>query len=213
MFGYLFKRFILVMFIGMTVLFTLSFYIPDYYYTHYHNVKILSEKSEMVRNTGCNDPNHDHHMVKVITVKWIGENRNGEKVEFTNTFDDENDSDDGVAYNDLKQGFAKDHNCCHSVFTWIGFITFLLAFVLIYLPEDLEDDYTWRESDEIRKWRLDWWHDIAIFFGYNPDIVEIVHDSEEKLNNSRIPLYSELFSLYKKEQEKLSQIKVESNEK
>lgn len=75
---YILKKIVFVVSIGMIVLFVLSFFIPDYHYTHYHNVKILSEKIEKVRNYERNNRIHDHYTINQIAVKWVGEDRTGE---------------------------------------------------------------------------------------------------------------------------------------
>jgi len=212
--GYIFRRIVLVSFIAMTLLFAWSLFGPtEYHYTKYHDVHIISEKKEMVRNNSCDTKEHDHYMIPQITVEWRGTNSNGETKRFTTKFNDEDDDNDGVAYKDLKNGFAKEHNCCKSWFTWIGFILLTFGFLFIYLPEDLEDDYTWHETETINHFRLGLWCTIAEFSGYNSDLIMNVFKSYENQNLShRILTYKELYSKYKEEYKKFSEIQVTTNE-
>lgn len=209
---YIFKRIICVVFIGMAVLFTLSFFIPDYHYTHYHNVKIISEKIEKVRNHKCNNRTHTHYIFNRLIVKWVGEDRTDQKYEYTTEFKYNDYDNDGITYYDLKNGIAKQHNCLRSILTWWGFILFSVLFLLNLFSDD-EDDYTSSEIEDIREWKLYQWRKYAAFMGYDKKIVDIIYKRERSKYLIEIPKYSELFSLYNSEQVRLSQIEVETNGK
>lgn len=209
---YILKRIVFVVSIGMIVLFVLSFFIPDYHYTHYHNVKILSEKKEIVHNHAYDNKDHDHYTINQIAVKWVGEDRTGKKYECTAKFKNKDDDYYGVSYHDLKNGIAKKHNRLRSIFTWIGFCCVFFYFLHIF-SADSEDDYTYTLSDikDIREWKLNKWRKCATFMGYDKKIIDIIYNRERSKNLITIPKYSELFSLYSSEQARLSQIEIKTN--
>ncbi len=213
MIEYIFRRIVLVSFIVMTLLFIWSLLGPtEYHYTKYHDVHIISEKREMVRNTNCDTREHDHFMRPQITVEWKGINSKGETKRFTTKFHSENDSDDGVVYNDLKNGFAKKHNCGKSLFTWFGFILLTFCFIFIYSSEDSDNRYSWYEIEEINKFKISLWCITSKFLGYNSDFITNVIKSYKNRNLSYgILKYKELYSKYNEEYKKFSEIQVTTN--
>ena len=213
MIEYIFRRIVLVSFIAMTLLFAWSLLGPtEYHYTKYHDVHIISEKREMVRNTNCDTREHDHFMRPQITVEWKGINSKGETKHFTTKFHSEDGSDDGVAYNDLKNGFARKHNCGKSLFTWFGFILLTFCFIFIYASEDSDNRYSWLEIDEINKFKISLWCITSKFLGYNSDSIMNVVNSYKNQNLSyRILKYKELYSEYNEEYKKFSEIQVTTN--
>lgn len=194
----------------MALLFTWSLLGPtEYHYTKYHDVHIISEKREMVRNTNCDTREHDHFMRPQITVEWRGINSEGETKRFTTKFHSEDDSNDGVAYNDLKNGFARKYNCGKSLFTWFGLILLTFCFILSCSSEDLDNGYSWNEIEDINKFRISLWCTTAKFLGYNSDFIMNVVKSYKNRNLShRILKYKELYSEYKEEYKKFSEIQV-----
>ena len=213
MIEYIFRRIVLVSFIAMALLFTWSLLGPtEYHYTKYHDVHIISEKREMVRNTNCDIREHDHFMIPQITVEWKGINSKGETKRFTTKFHNEDDSDDGVAYNDLKNGFARKYNCGKSLFTWFGFILLTFCFILSCSSEDLDNGYSWNEIEDINKFRISLWCTIAKFLGYNSDsIMNVVKSFKNQNLSYRILKYKELYSKYKEEYKKFSEIQITTN--
>ena len=213
MIGYILRRIVFVSFIAMALLFTWSLLGPtEYHYTKYHDVHIISEKREMVRNTNCDDREHDHFMIPQITVEWKGINSKGETKRFTTKFHSEDDSDDGVAYNDLKNGFARKYNCGKSLFTWFGFILLTFCFILSCSSEDLDNGYSWNEIEDINKFRISLWCTIAKFLGYNSDsIMNVVKSFKNQNLSYRILKYKELYSKYKEEYKKFSEIQITTN--
>lgn len=213
MIKYIFRRIVVVSFIAMALLFTWSLLGPtEYHYTKYHDVHIISEKREMVRNTNCDDREHDHFMRPQITVEWRGINSKGETKHFTTKFHSEDDSNDGVAYNDLKNGFARKYNCGKSLFTWFGLILLTFCFILSCSSEDLDNGYSWNEIEDINKFRISLWCTTAKFLGYNSDFIMNVVKSYKNRNLShRILKYKELYSEYKEEYKKYSEIQVTTN--
>ena len=197
----------------MALLFTWSLLGPtEYHYTKYHDVHIISEKREMVRNTNCDDREHDHFMRPQITVEWRGINSKEETKHFTTKFHSEDDSNDGVAYNDLKNGFARKYNCGKSLFTWFGLILLTFCFILSCSSEDLDNGYSWNEIEDINKFRINLWCTTAKFLGYNSDFIMNVVKSYKNRNLShRILKYKELYSEYKEEYKKFSEIQVTTN--
>ena len=213
MIKYIFRRIVVVSFIAMALLFTWSLLGPtEYHYTKYHDVHIISEKREMVRNTNCDDREHDHFMRPQITVEWRGINSKEETKHFTTKFHSEDDSNDGVAYNDLKNGFARKYNCGKSLFTWFGLILLTFCFILSCSSEDLDNGYSWNEIEDINKFRINLWCTTAKFLGYNSDFIMNVVKSYKNRNLShRILKYKELYSEYKEEYKKFSEIQVTTN--
>lgn len=213
MIGYILRRIVFVSFIAMALLFTWSLLGPtEYHYTKYHDVHIISEKREMVRNTNCDIREHDHFMIPQITVEWKGINSKGETKRFTTKFHSEDDSDDGVAYNDLKNGFARKYNCGKSLFTWFGFILLTFCFILSCSSEDLDNGYSWNEIEDINKFRISLWCTTAKFLGYNSDsIMNVVKSYKNRNLSYRILKYKELYSEYKEEYKKFSEIQVTTN--
>ena len=213
MLEYIFRRIVLVSFIAMALLFTWSLLGPtEYHYTKYHDVHIISEKREMVRNTNCDIREHDHFMIPQITVEWKGINSKGETKRFTTKFHSEDDSDDGVAYNDLKNGFARKYNCGKSLFTWFGFILLTFCFILSCSSEDLDNGYSWNEIEDINKFRISLWCTTAKFLGYNSDsIMNVVKSYKNRNLSYRILKYKELYSEYKEEYKKFSEIQITTN--
>ena len=213
MIKYIFRRIVVVSFIAMALLFTWSLLGPtEYHYTKYHDVHIISEKREIVRNTNCDDREHDHFMRPQITVEWRGINSKGETKHFTTKFHSEDDSNDGVAYNDLKNGFARKYNCGKSLFTWFGLILLTFCFILSCSSEDLDNGYSWNEIEDINKFRISLWCTTAKFLGYNSDFIMNVVKSYKNRNLShRILKYKELYSEYKEEYKKYSEIQVTTN--
>ena len=213
MIEYILRRIVFVSFIAMALLFTWSLLGPtEYHYTKYHDVHIISEKREIVRNTNCATREHDHFMIPQITVEWRGINSKGETKCFTTKFHSEDDSDDGVAYNDLKNGFARKYNCGKSLFTWFGFILLTFCFILSCSSEDLDNGYSWNEIEDINKFRISLWCTIAKFLGYNSDSIMNVVNSYKNQNLSyRILKYKELYSEYNEEYKKFSEIQVTTN--
>lgn len=213
MIKYIFRRIVVVSFIAMALLFTWSLLGPtEYHYTKYHDVHIISEKREMVQNTNCDNREHDHFMRPQITVEWRGINNKGETKHFTTKFHSEDDSNDGVAYNDLKNGFARKHNCGKSLFTWFGLILLTFCFILSCSSEDLDNGYSCHEIEDINKFRISLWCTTAKFLGYNSDSIMSVVKSYKNRNLSyRILKYKELYSEYKEEYKKFSEIQVTTN--
>ena len=213
MIGYILRRIVFVSFIAMALLFTWSLLGPtEYHYTKYHDVHIISEKREMVRNTNCDDREHDHFMIPQITVEWKGINSKGETKRFTTKFHSEDDSDDGVAYNDLKNGFARKYNCGKYLFTWFAFILLTFCFILSCSSEDLDNGYSWNEIEDINKFRISLWCTIAKFLGYNSDsIMNVVKSFKNQNLSYRILKYKELYSKYKEEYKKFSEIQITTN--
>ena len=213
MIEYILRRIVFVSFIAMALLFTWSLLGPtEYHYTKYHDVHIISEKREMVRNTNCDIREHDHFMIPQITVEWKGINSKGETKRFTTKFHNEDDSDDGVAYNDLKNGFARKYNCGKSLFTWFGFILLTFCFILSCSSEDLDNGYSWNEIEDINKFRISLWCTIAKFLGYNSDsIMNVVKSFKNQNLSYRILKYKELYSKYKEEYKKFSEIQITTN--
>ena len=213
MIGYILRRIVFVSFIAMALLFTWSLLGPtEYHYTKYHDVHIISEKREMVRNTNCDTREHDHFMRPQITVEWKGINSKGETKRFTTKFHSEDDSDDGVAYNDLKNGFARKYNCGKSLFTWFGFILLTFCFILSCSSEDLDNGYSWNEIEDINKFRISLWCTIAKFLGYNSDsIMNVVKSFKNQNLSYRILKYKELYSEYNEEYKKFSEIQITTN--
>ena len=213
MIGYILRRIVFVSFIAMALLFTWSLLGPtEYHYTKYHDVHIISEKREIVRNTNCDIREHDHFMIPQITVEWKGINSKGETKRFTTKFHSEDDSDDGVAYNDLKNGFARKYNCGKSLFTWFGFILLTFCFILSCSSEDLDNGYSWNEIEDINKFRISLWCTIAKFLGYNSDsIMNVVKSFKNQNLSYRILKYKELYSKYKEEYKKFSEIQITTN--
>ena len=213
MIKYIFRRIVVVSFIAMALLFTWSLLGPtEYHYTKYHDVHIISEKREIVRNTNCDDREHDHFMRPQITVEWRGINSKGETKHFATKFHSEDDSNDGVAYNDLKNGFARKYNCGKSLFTWFGLILLTFCFILSCSSEDLDNGYSWNEIEDINKFRISLWCTTAKFLGYNSDFIMNVVKSYKNRNLShRILKYKELYSEYKEEYKKYSEIQVTTN--
>lgn len=213
MIKYIFRRIVVVSFIAMALLFTWSLLGPtEYHYTKYHDVHIISEKREMVRNTNCDDREHDHFMRPQITVEWRGINSKGETKHFTTKFHSEDDSNDGVAYNDLKNGFARKYNCGKSLFTWFGLILLTFCFILSCSSEDLDNGYSWNEIEDINKFRISLWCTTAKFLGYNSDsIMNVVKSYKNRNLSYRILKYKELYSEYKEEYKKFSEIQVTTN--
>lgn len=213
MIGYILRRIVFVSFIAMALLFTWSLLGPtEYHYTKYHDVHIISEKREMVRNTNCDIREHDHFMIPQITVEWKGINSKGETKRFTTKFHSEDDSDDGVAYNDLKNGFARKYNCGKSLFTWFGFILLTFCFILSCSSEDLDNGYSWNEIEDINKFRISLWCTIAKFLGYNSDsIMNVVKSFKNQNLSYRILKYKELYSEYNEEYKKFSEIQITTN--
>ena len=213
MIKYIFRRIVVMSFIAMALLFTWSLLGPtEYHYTKYHDVHIISEKREMVRNTNCDIREHDHFMRPQIIVEWKGINSKGETKRFTTKFHSEDDSDDGVAYNDLKNGFARKHNCGKSLFTWFGLILLTFCFILSCSSEDLDNGYSWNEIEDINKFRISLWCTIAKFLGYNSDsIMNVVKSFKNRNLSYRILKYKELYSKYKEEYKKFSEIQITTN--
>ena len=213
MIGYILRRIVFVSFIAMALLFTWSLLGPtEYHYTKYHDVHIISEKREIVRNTNCDIREHDHFMIPQITVEWKGINSKGETKRFTTKFHSEDDSDDGVAYNDLKNGFARKYNCGKSLFTWFGLILLTFCFILSCSSEDLDNGYSWNEIEDINKFRISLWCTIAKFLGYNSDsIMNVVKSFKNQNLSYRILKYKELYSEYKEEYKKFSEIQITTN--
>ena len=213
MIKYIFRRIVAVSFIAMTLLFTWSLLGPtEYHYTKYHDVHIISEKREIARNTNCDNREHDHFMIPQITVEWRGINSKGETKHFTTKFHSEDDSNDGVAYNDLKNGFARKHNCGKSLFTWFGLILLTFCFILSCSSEDLDNGYSWNEIEDINKFRISLWCTTAKFLGYNSDsIMNVVKSYKNRNLSYRILKYKELYSEYKEEYNKFSEIQVTTN--
>ena len=213
MIEYILRKIVFVSFIAMALLFTWSLLGPtEYHYTKYHDVHIISEKREMVRNTNCDIREHDHFMIPQITVEWKGINSKGETKRFTTKFHSEDDSDDGVAYNDLKNGFARKYNCGKSLFTWFGFILLTFCFILSCSSEDLDNGYSWNEIEDINKFRISLWCTIAKFLGYNSDsIMNVVKSFKNQNLSYRILKYKELYSKYKEEYKKFSEIQITTN--
>ena len=213
MIKYIFRRIVVVSFIAMALLFTWSLLGPtEYHYTKYHDVHIISEKREIVRNTNCDYREHDHFMMPQITVEWRGINSKGETKHFTTKFHSEDDSNDGVAYNDLKSGFVRKHNCGKSLFTWFGFILLTFCFIFIYASEDTDNRYSWLEIEEINKFKIGLWDITSKFLGYNSDSIMNVVKSYKNQNLSyRILKYKELYSKYNEEYKKFSEIQVTTN--
>ena len=213
MIKYIFRRIVVVSFIGMALLFTWSLLGPtEYHYTKYHDVHIISEKREIVRNTNCDIREHDHFMIPQITVEWRGINSKGETKHFTTKFHSEDDSNDGVAYNDLKNGFARKYNCGKSLFTWFGLILLTFCFILSCSSEDLDNGYSWNEIEDINKFRISLWCTIAKFLGYNSDsIMNVVKSFKNQNLSYRILKYKELYSKYKEEYKKFSEIQITTN--
>ena len=210
MIEYILRRIVFVSFIAMALLFTWSLLGPtEYHYTKYHDVHIISEKREMVRNTNCDNREHGHFMRPQITVEWRGINSKGETKHFTTKFHSEDDSNDGVAYNDLKNGFARKHNCGKSLFTWFGLILLTFCFILSCSSEDLDNGYSWNEIEDINKFRISLWCTTAKFLGYNSDsIMNVVKSYKNRNLSYRILKYKELYSEYKEEYKKFSEIQV-----
>ena len=213
MIKYIFRRIVVVSFIAMTLLFTWSLLGPtEYHYTKYHDVHIISEKREIVKNTNCDTREHDHFMIPQITVEWRGINSKGETKHFTTKFHSEDDSNDGVAYNDLKNGFARKYNCGKSLFTWFGLILLTFCFILSCSSEDLDNGYSWNEIEDINKFRISLWCTIAKFLGYNSDsIMNVVKSFKNQNLSYRILKYKELYSKYKEEYKKFSEIQITTN--
>ena len=213
MIGYILRRIVFVSFIAMALLFTWSLLGPtEYHYTKYHDVHIISEKREMIRNTDCDNREHDHFMRPKITVEWRGINGKGETKHFTTKFHSKDDSNDGVAYNDLKNGFVRKHNCGKSLFTWFGFILLAFCFIAIYSSEDSDNRYSWLEIEKINKFKISLWCITSKFLGYNSDSIMNVVNSYKNQNLSyRILKYKELYSEYNEEYKKFSEIQVTTN--
>lgn len=213
MIKYIFRRIVVVSFIAMALLFTWSLLGPtEYHYTKYHDVHIISEKREMIRNTDCDDREHDHFMRPQITVEWRGINGKGETKHFTTKFHSKDDSNDGVAYNDLKNGFARKHNCGKSLFTWFGLILLTFCFILSCSSEDLDNGYSCNEIEDINKFRISLWCTIAKFLEYNSDsIMNVVKSFKNQNLSYRILKYKELYSKYKEEYKKFSEIQITTN--
>lgn len=214
MFGYIFRRIILILFFISSIFFVWSVFGPnEYHYTNYHDVKIISEKTEMVRNNGCSDESHEHYMKKQIVVNWRGTNCDGETEKFTTYFDDEDDSVNGVSYQDLKNGIASDYNVGKSLSTIFGYLTLMILFVAAYCAEDLTWDYSGSERREIRKLRIWSWGIFAEFCGYDTKIIRNICDYLDGQNSDTIPDYRNLFDKYHKEYELYSQVKAELDDK
>ena len=213
MIKYIFRRIVVVSFIAMTLLFTWSLLGPtEYHYTKYHDIHIISEKREIVRNTNCDNREHDHFMMPQITVEWIGINSKEETKHFTTKFHSEDDSNDGVAYNDLKNGFARKYNCGKSLFTWFGFILLTFCFILSCSSEDLDNGYSCHEIEDINKFKISLWCITAKFLGYNYDsIMNVVKSFKNQNLSYRILKYKELYSKYKEEYKKFSEIQITTN--
>ena len=196
MISYILKRLCWIGFIGMIILLVLSFFLPNYYYTHYHDVHIISSKNLVVQT--CE---HKEHGYNGKIVKWSGIDDNGYKRKFESkvNVDDPDDTNEGVCYNDLKNGIAKTHNCATTVFTIFGLLLFGVIAIFTYSTEDLED-YCYSDRKDIRVLRLSIFDIYMIFCGYDP---EILYDlCEEKYNDRRnedvIPKYLSLYNEYKK---------------
>ena len=213
MIKYIFRRIVVVSFIAMTLLFTWSLLGPtEYHYTKYHDIHIISEKREIVRNTNCDNREHDHFMMPQITVEWRGINSKEETKHFTTKFHSEDDSNDGVAYNDLKNGFARKYNCGKSLFTWFGFILLTFCFILSCSSEDLDNGYSCHEIEDINKFKISLWCITAKFLGYNYDsIMNVVKSFKNQNLSYRILKYKELYSKYKEEYKKFSEIQITTN--
>ena len=214
MFGYIFRRIILILFFISSIFFAWTIFGPnEYHYTNYHDVKIVSEKTEMVRNNNCSDKSHSHYMEKQIVVDWRGTNCDGETERFTTYFDDEDDSVNGVSYKDLKNGIASDYNVGKSLGTIFGYLVLMILFVAAYCAEDLSYDYTRSERRDIRELRIMLWGIFAKFCGYDTKIIKNICDSLYEQTSDAIPDYCDLFEMYHKEYEKYSQIKAELDNK
>lgn len=183
-------------FIGMIILLVLSFFLPNYWYTHYHDVHIVSSKNIIIRH--CD---HEEHQINGKLIVWKGTDDYGNvhTIRSEVNIDDPHDTYDGVCYNDLKNGIAKTYNCATMFFTIIGLMFFGIITAFTYFIEDL-DDYCYNDSKDIRRLRLSLFNAYIIFCGHDP---KILYDfCEEEYNNkvkiAVIPKYLSLYNEYKK---------------
>lgn len=189
-------------FIGMIILLVLSFFLPNYYYTHYHDVHIISSKNMIIKH--CVHEEHQYNG-KLIVWKGTDDHGNVHTIESEVNIDDPYDTIEGVCYNDLKNGIAKTHNCATAVFTIIGLMLFGIITAFTYFTEDL-DDYYYGDSIDIRRLRLSLFNIYMVFCGYDS---KILYDlCEEEYNNKRyeavIPKYTDLYKKYKKRLNKVT---------
>jgi len=197
MISYILKRLCWIGFIVMIILFILSFFLPNYYYTHYHDVHIISSKDLVVQP--CK---HKEHEYNAKVVKWSGIDDNGYKYEFESevNVDDPEDTNEGVCYNDLKNGIAKTHNCRTLPFTILILIVFGFISLFTYFTEDL-DDYCYNDRKDIRILRLNLFYIYMVFCGYDNDSKILYDLCEEEYNNRGnkyvILKYTDLYKKYK----------------
>ena len=195
---YIFRRCVIIAFFISSIVFTLSFFIEDWHYTHYHDVKVISEKVVKVHNNKCSDSSHDHYYIHKINVKWQGIDNKGNSKTTETQFEDEDDTDEGVSYKDIHKGIAKTHNCLRSCLTWILFIGLLIVSLIAYFTEDFRYDYSYYERKDIREWRYDLFCSVMEFFGYDTDILDIIYkEVDDRSMVDRIPLYEDLYYKYK----------------
>jgi len=211
---YILSRSVVIIFILSSLLLSWSLFGPtDYHFTRYHDVHIISEKTETIRNKSCDTPSHDHYMIKKITVEWEGTNNDGVVKTFTSEFDDEDDKIDGLTYHDLHNGTAKMHKCFKSCLTWIGWVFSCMLFLFVYCTED-DSDYSFYDRKDINKFRIKAWKIFVTFLGYNTEVINNVcqyfNNSSDNLN--KIIKYSLMFSKYKEEYQNFSTVTVSSNE-
>lgn len=202
MISYILKRLCWVGFIGMVILFVLSFFLPNYYYTHYHDVHIISSKDLVIQT--CE---HKEHGYNGKVIKWSGIDDNGYKHEFESqvNVDDPEDANEGVCYNDLKNGIAKTHNCTTTLFTILGLVIFGIISFMTYFTEDLED-YYYRDREDIRGLRLTIFNIYMVFCGHDPEILYDLCKEEDnnKRNADVIPKYRDLYRKYRRRLNKVT---------
>lgn len=195
MISYILKRLCWVVFIGMIILFVLSFFLPNYYYTHYHDVHIISSKNIFIKT--CEHKEHQHNGKLIV---WKGTDDNGyvRTIESEVNIDDPDDTNEGVCYNDLKNGIAKTHNCATTVFTIFGLLLFGIISLFAYATENLED-YSYCDRKDIRVLRLSIFDVCMIFCGYDPEILYDLCEEEDhnRRNEDVIPKYRDLYKKYK----------------
>lgn len=195
MISYIFKRLGLIGFIGMVILFVLSFFLPNYWYTHYHDVHIVSSKNTIVKH--CQ---HEEHHYNGKLIVWKGTDDNGiiHTIESEVNVDDPHDTTGGVCYYDLKNGIAKTFNLATTAFTIVGLIA--LGIVSVFAMSENLEDYGYNDCKNIRILRLFLFNVYMIFCGHDQ---KILHDiCEEEYNNKAkiavIPKYLSLYDEYKK---------------
>ena len=205
MFSYILKRICWIGFIGMITLTVLSFFLPNYWYTHYHDVHIISSKDLVIQS--CE---HQEHQYNGKLVKWSGIDDNGYKHEFESkvNVDDPDDTTEGVCYNDLKNGIAKTHNCATTAFTILGLFIFGVISLFTYFTEDLEE-YCYNDRIYIRGLRLSIFDIYMLFCGHDPKILYDLCEEEDnnKRNADVIPKYMDLYKKYKNKLNEINQEK------